>query len=63
MSESQSEKRFPSPFEVEGPEGIEGWEELYPYSVVFSEDLKDYEDNRFWFWDSMHWGYAMTPWD
>ncbi len=63
MSESQSAKRFPSPFEVEGPEGVEGWEELYPYSVVFSEDLKEYEDNRFWFWDSMHWGYAMTPWD
>ncbi len=55
--------RFPSPFEVEGPEGIEGWEELYPYSVSFGEHRRDYEDNRFWFWDSMHWGHAMTPWD
>ncbi len=63
MSDSQADKRFPSPFEVEGPEGVEGWEELYPYSVVFSDDLKEYEDNRFWFWDSMHWGGAMTPWD
>ena len=35
-----SDKRFPSPFELEGPEGVEGWEELYPYSVVFSEDLE-----------------------
>lgn len=58
-----SESRFPSPFEVEGPEGVEGWEELYPYSVTFGESRKDYEDNRFWFWDSMHWGKAMTPWD
>ncbi|MGH1505517.1 MAG: PEP-utilizing enzyme [Acidimicrobiales bacterium] len=58
-----SENRFPSPFEVEAPEGVEGWEELYPYSVVFSDDRRDYEENRFWFWDSMHWGWAMTPWD
>ncbi len=55
--------RFPSPFEIEGPEGIEGWEELYPYSSTFGENRKDYEDNRFWFWDSMHWGKALTPWD
>ena len=54
---------FPSPFEIEGPEGVEGWEELYPYSSSFSEYRKDYEDNRFWFWDSMHWGKALTPWD
>ncbi len=58
-----SNKRFPSPFEIEPPEGIEGWEELYPYSVVFSEGRREYEDKRFWFWDSMHWGGAMTPWD
>lgn len=55
--------RFPSPFEIEGPEGVEGWEELYPYSSSFSDYRKDYEDNRFWFWDSMHWGKALTPWD
>ena len=58
-----SENRFPSPFELETPEGAEGWEELYPYSVLFSDGRKDYEDNRFWFMDSMHWGWAMSPWD
>ncbi len=57
-----SESRFPSPFEIEGPEGIEGWEELYPYSVTFSEGRRQYEEGQFWFWDSMHWGQAMTPW-
>ena len=55
--------RFPSPFEIEGPPGVEGWEELYPYSVTFGEGRREYEDNRFWFWDSMHWGTAMTPFD
>ena len=57
-----AEGRFPSPFEVEGPEGVEGWEELYSYPLPFSEGRREYEDNRFWFWDSMHWGQAMTPW-
>ena len=55
--------RFPSPFEIEGPDGVEGWEDLYPYSVSFGDARRDYEDSRFWFWDSMHWGQALTPWD
>ncbi|MEM9564098.1 MAG: PEP-utilizing enzyme [Actinomycetota bacterium] len=55
--------RFDSPFELEGPEGVDGWEELYSPSVTFGEHRRDYEDSRFWFWDSMHWGQAMTPWD
>ncbi len=54
---------FPSPFEIEGPEGVDGWEELYSYSSPFSDHRKEYEDDRFWFWDSMHWGRALTPWD
>ena len=56
-------KRFPSPFDVEPPEGAEGWEELYSYSLPFSEDRRDYEDDRFWFHDSVHWGEALPPWD
>jgi len=56
-------KRFESPFELEGPDGAEGWEELYSPSATFSEHRRDWEDNRFWFWDSMHWGKALTPWD
>lgn len=58
-----TDKRFPNPFEIEGPEGVEGWEELYPYSVTFGDGRREYEENRFWFWDSMHWGTALTPWD
>ncbi|MGI9594732.1 MAG: PEP-utilizing enzyme, partial [Acidimicrobiales bacterium] len=54
---------FPSPFEIEGPADVDGWEELYNYSSSFGEARRDYEDGRFWFWDSMHWGKALTPWD
>ena len=58
-----SEKRFPNPFELETPPGAEGWEELYPYSALFSEGRRAYEEQAFWFLDSMHWGWAMSPWD
>ncbi len=58
-----TEQKFPNPSEVEGPDGVEGWEELYPYSVSFGDARREYEDERFWFWDSMHWGKALTPWD
>ena len=55
--------RFESPFEVDGPEGVEGWEELYSPSASFGEARRQYENERFWFFDSMHWGHALTPWD
>ncbi len=54
--------RFPSPFEIETPPGAEGWQDLYPYSVPFSEDRREYEESVFWFQDSVHWGAVMTPW-
>lgn len=55
--------RFPSPFDIEPPEGAEGWKELYAYSSVFSEDRREYEDGGFWFQDGVHWPEAMCPWD
>lgn len=55
--------RFPSPFEIETPAGAEGWQELYTYSSVFSEERRDYEDGGFWFHDGVHWPEALTPWD
>ena len=58
-----AQDRFPSPFELEPPPGGENWRELYSYADVFSEDRRDYEDNTFWFQDSVHWGWALTPFD
>ncbi|MEM7343304.1 MAG: PEP-utilizing enzyme [Chloroflexota bacterium] len=55
--------RFPSPFDLETPAGAEGWEELYPYNLVFSDDRKEYEDQMFWFQDSMHWREVLYPFD
>ena len=55
--------RFPSPFEIQTPPGAEGWEQLYTYSLPFSEDRRAYEDSMFWFQDGIHWPEVMTPWD
>ncbi|MFL5797271.1 MAG: PEP-utilizing enzyme [Actinomycetota bacterium] len=58
-----AEQRFPSPFEIETPEGAEGWQDLYTYSLPFSEDRREYEESAFWFQDGIHWGQVLHPWD
>jgi len=55
--------RFPSPFDITTPPGAEGWQELYSYSSVFSEDRRDYEESMFWFMDGVHTPEAIPPWD
>ena len=55
--------RFPGPFEQTTPEGAEGWQDLYAYSSVFSEDRREYEDSMFWFMDGVHSPEVIEPWD
>jgi pyruvate,water dikinase len=55
--------RFPTPFEIQTPPGAEGWEELYPYSSVFSSDRREYEESQFWFQDGVHLPSVIPPWD
>jgi pyruvate,water dikinase len=55
--------RFPSPFEIQTPPGAEGWQDLYTYSLPFSEDRREFEDSMFWFQDGIHWPEVLTPWD
>jgi pyruvate, water dikinase len=54
---------FQNPFEVETPAGAEGWERLYPYYAVFSDDRRGFEEGKFWFHDSMHYPEPMYPFD
>jgi len=58
-----TDKTFPSPFEVETPEGCEGWEDLYPYYYLFSDERREFEENKFWFFDSMHHPEVLYPFD
>jgi len=54
---------FLSPFEVPTPEGCEGWESMYPYYAVFSEERRGSEEARGWFRDGMHFPEPMFPFD
>ena len=55
--------RLPSPFDIVTPPGADGWHELYSYSLLFSDDRRDYEDSAFWFIDGIHSPEVLCPWD
>ena len=63
MATTEQPARFPSPFEVATPPGCEGWEELYPYYYVFSEDRREFEEEKFWFFDGLHHPAPIYPFD
>ncbi len=54
---------FPSPYEIATPPGCEGWQEMYPYYAVFDESRRAEDENRFWFWNSMHFPVPMPSFD
>jgi len=60
---TNGQHRFSSPFDVPTPPGAEGWEDLYPYYLVFSEDRRAEEEAAFWFQDGVHWREALYPFD
>ena len=54
---------FSSPFDVPVPEGCEGWESMFPYYALFSEERRASEEARGWFRDGMHFPEPMFPFD
>ena len=63
MASTAALSAFPSPFSIETPPGCEGWEEMYPYYSRFDERRRESDENRFWFWNSMHFPLAMPAFD
>ena len=63
MAASTPVGSFPSPYEIETPPGCEGWEEMYPYYALFDERRRDEDEQRFWFWNSMHFPLPMPAFD
>lgn len=45
------------------PVGAEGWQSMYPYFLVPSEETAEVENSRFWFADTMHWSRGCHPFD
>jgi pyruvate,water dikinase len=60
---TQTSSAFPSPYEIETPPGCEGWQELYPYYALFDEARRETDEQRFWFWNSMHFPLPMPSFD
>jgi len=58
-----TDAKFPNPFEVKAVSGTQGWERMYPYYYLFSSERRQYEENRFWFFDAMHHPEPMYPFD
>jgi pyruvate,water dikinase len=63
MAASSAVGSFPSPYDVETPPGCEGWEDMYPYYGRFDEDRREADEQRFWFWNSMHFPVPMPAFD
>jgi pyruvate,water dikinase len=63
LEEAPTGRRFPSPFEVETPAGAEGWQRMYPYYLLFSEENREWEESVFWFHDGMHHPEVLYPFD
>ncbi len=58
--------KLQDPHEVKGPEGCEGWEEMYPYQYLFTTVDKartEYEKTQFWVQDSLHTPEPLYPFD
>jgi pyruvate,water dikinase len=63
MTEPRAEAKFLSPFDVPTPDGAEGWEEMYPYYLLFDPERRAAEENRFWFYNGMHFPEPMPAFD
>jgi pyruvate,water dikinase len=54
---------FASPFEITTPAGADGWESLYPYYALLSEERRGQDQGKFWFFDGMHNPEPLFPFD
>src|SRR5579884_2565927 len=63
MAETGTPGSFPSPYEIETPPGCEGWQEMYPPYALFDEHRREADEERFWFWNSMHFPEPMPAFD
>ncbi len=57
------EGAFPKPREIEYPDKLSGWEEMYPPYYIFSNERDEWEANQFWYHDKIHAPEPMYPWD
>src|SRR6266581_7491189 len=59
MDSADPTRSFPLPSEIEAVPGAENWRSMYPYFTRFQPG----DDNRFWFYNSMHFPEPMPAFD
>ena len=57
------QRTFPNPYEVAPPPGAEDWKRLYPYYYLFTDERREQDEQRFWFFDGMHNPTPVHPFD
>jgi pyruvate,water dikinase len=60
---SEPTRTFPDPYQLPPPAGAEGWERMYPGYYRFDGTRRDYEVDKFWFFDGLHYPEPMHPFD
>ena len=59
MAKDGEIKSFPLPSSIKEIKGAEDWRSMYPYFSNFQPE----DDNRFWFYNGMHFPEVMPPFD
>lgn len=59
MESGSQQRSFPLPSQLEDVPGAEGWRSMYPYFTRFQPG----DDQRFWFYNSMHFPEPMPAFD
>jgi pyruvate,water dikinase len=59
MNGQKRQNPFPLPSEIASAPGAEGWEAMYPYYTRFRPE----DDQKFWFYNSMHFPEPMPAFD
>lgn len=59
------DERFPFPDEVDIPDELDGWEEMYSEFFLYdqSDERAEYERDQFWFYDKNHSNRPLRPWE
>ncbi|MGJ9404535.1 PEP-utilizing enzyme [Arthrobacter sp. KK5.5] len=60
---SPQERSFPDPYEIETPEGADGWEEMYAYHNRFLPTRGAEDSSKTWFRNSLHYPEVSYPFD
>jgi pyruvate, water dikinase len=59
----QARGTFRNPYDVATPDGADGWRSMYPSYMLFSEQMRERDEQKLWFFDQMHNPEPVYPFD